>query len=218
MSLVQIARVALAALCAALSFLVAPAAWGDLAAPVVSFSPTTITAGSNATLTILLDNNPPGNPNSIAFTANYPANLVNAATPGLTNDCGGTARAASLGTSLSLSGGSMSGNKTCTVTVSVTACIAGNYSVGGFLVTSSTNNPTAGSATLTVTGNSRGDAGTSTVSAAPGSVPANGVTTATITVTLRSFCGTPVSGKTITLGQGAGSSIISPARASPTAW
>lgn len=214
MSLVQIARVALAALCAALSFLVAPAAWGDLAAPVVSFSPTTITAGSNATLTILLDNNPPGNPNNIAFTANYPANLFNAATPGGATTCNaGTATAGSLGTSLSLGGTSISGNSNCTVTVSVTSCNAGTYIVGGFVVTSSTNNPTAGSATLTVTGNSPGDADTSTVSAAPGSVPANGVTTATITVTLRSFCGTPVSGKTITLGQGVGSSIISPASA-----
>jgi len=214
MSPLRSARLALAALCAAAALLATPAAWGDLNTPTVGFSPTSIGAGANATLTITLDNNPPGNPNNIAFTANYPANLFNAATPNATTDCsGGTVTATGLGSSLSLSGGQISGNNSCTVTVQVTSCTAGNYSVGGFVVTSSRNNPTASSATLTVTGNSPGDAAASSVSAAPGSVPANGATASTITVTLRSFCGTPVANKTITLGQGAGSSVISPASA-----
>jgi hypothetical protein len=198
----------------ALSVLAAPPAWATLQAPTVALSPASVAAGTNSTVTITLDNNPPGNPNDITFTEVYPANVVNSATPGEATICtNGVVTATGLGNSISLSGASISGNNTCTVTVSVTACIAGSYSIGGFAVTSTSGNPTAGSATLTVTGNSPGDAALSSVSAAPASVPADGTNSATVTVTLRSLCGTPVSGKTITLGQGAGSSIITPASA-----
>ncbi len=51
----------------------------------------------------------------------------------------------------------------------------------------------------------------STVVATPTSVPANGSITLTITVTLLDTNGNPVSGKTVTLAQGSGSSIISAA-------
>jgi len=198
----------------ALSVLAAPPAWATLQSPTVGLSPASIAAGTDSTVTITLDNNPPGNPSNITFTEVYPANVVNSATPGEATTCNnGVVTATGLGNSISLSGASISGNNTCTVTVSVTACIAGSYSIGGFAVTSTSGNPTAGSATLTVTGNSPGDAALSSVSAAPASVPADGTNSATVTVTLRSLCGTPVSNKTITLGQGAGSSIIAPASA-----
>ena len=51
----------------------------------------------------------------------------------------------------------------------------------------------------------------STVSASPGSVVADGSTTSTITVTLLDANNNPLSGKTVTLAQGTGSSIISAA-------
>ena len=57
------------------------------------------------------------------------------------------------------------------------------------------------------------DAGTSTVTSSPGSVLANGVSSSTITVTVRDVSSTPLAGKTVTLGQGAGSSNIAPASA-----
>lgn len=201
-------------LVAALCLLAAPAAWATLDPPTVSFAPASAAAGASSTLTITLSNSPPGNPDNIAFTAAYPANLVNTAAPAVTTDCAnGVASASPLGNSVSLSGGRITGNNSCTVTVQVQACIAGSYAVGGFAVTSNSGNPTAGSATLTVTGNSPGDAAQSSVTAAPASVPADGTASATVTITLRSLCGTPVSGKTITLGQGAGSSTITPASA-----
>jgi conserved repeat domain len=55
------------------------------------------------------------------------------------------------------------------------------------------------------------DPGTSTVSASPPSVVADGTTTSTITVTLRDSVSNPVSGKTVTLVAGSGSSVISAA-------
>ena len=51
-------------------------------------------------------------------------------------------------------------------------------------------------------------AGNSTVSAAPTSVEADGTTTSTITVTLKDTNSNPVSGKTVTLAAGSGSSTI----------
>src|SRR4051794_38825202 len=48
----------------------------------------------------------------------------------------------------------------------------------------------------------------STVSASPTSVTANGVTTSTVTVTLKDAQSHPVSGKTVTLAKGSGSSTI----------
>ena len=57
------------------------------------------------------------------------------------------------------------------------------------------------------------DAGTSTVTASPASVPANGITTSTVTVTLRDAGNIPVSGKLVTLAQtaGPGTAVIEPA-------
>src|SRR5204863_3305955 len=54
-------------------------------------------------------------------------------------------------------------------------------------------------------------AAVSTVSASPTALPADGTTSSTITVTLTDAGGNPVSGKTVTLAQGAGHSSISAA-------
>src|SRR5205814_6144487 len=55
------------------------------------------------------------------------------------------------------------------------------------------------------------NAGTSTVGASPTSVVADNTAASTITVTLKDVNNNPVSGKTVTLSQGAGSSTISAA-------
>jgi hypothetical protein len=54
------------------------------------------------------------------------------------------------------------------------------------------------------------DAAMSTVVAVPTSVPADGGTSATVTVTLKDSTGTPVVGHPVTLAQGTGSSTITP--------
>jgi MSHA biogenesis protein MshQ len=195
----------------ALAGLLAAPAWATLQAPTILLSPASIVGAGTSTLTITLDNDPPGNPSNIAFNFVYPANVFNSAAPNPTTNClGGTVSAPAGGNSLSLSGASISGNNVCTVTVTLRSCNLGNYSIGGFGVTSSSGNPTAGTANLQVTSHSAAVAGTSTVSASPGSVPADGATFATVTVTAINVCGTAAPDKTITLGQGGGSSVISP--------
>jgi hypothetical protein len=58
---------------------------------------------------------------------------------------------------------------------------------------------------------------TSSVNMSPSSVPADGATTSTITVTLLDANSNPVSGKTVTLAQGSGSSTISAASGASSA-
>ncbi|HEU4644298.1 MAG TPA: DUF6701 domain-containing protein, partial [Burkholderiales bacterium] len=203
----------------AIAALLAAPAWATLQAPTIALGPASIAGGASSTLTITLDNNPPGNPGNIAFNFTYPANVFNAATPAASTTCtGGTVTATGLGNTLSLSGASLSGNNTCTVTVSITSCNQASYSIGGFNVTSSSGNPTAGTATLQVTSSSPADAALSSVSASPGSVPADGATPSTVTVTGRNFCGTTIpSGRSVSLSQGTGNSAITPASATTNA-
>jgi hypothetical protein len=174
-----------------------------------SFSPATIAANGTSTLTITLTN-----PNAISitgatFTDTYPANLVNAGTPAVSNNCGGTVIASAGGTSLTLSGGTIPALGSCTVSATVTTAIAGSYANSTGAVTSSNAAPgTAASATLTVTAIS---AANSTVTANPTTILANGVSTSTITVTLRDGANLAVPGKTVTLAKSGGSSTISAA-------
>jgi uncharacterized repeat protein (TIGR01451 family) len=117
-----------------------------------SFSPATITAGGVSTLTITLTN-----PNSTVanltapLTDNLPHGVV-VASPGGTN-CGGTYSGQKAGTSVTVSGGSIPANGSRTVTVSVTAAVAGSYVNTlpvGALQTNLGNNIAPASATLTV--------------------------------------------------------------------
>ena len=86
-----------------------------------------------------------------AFTDTYPGNLLNAATPGLTNTCAGTATAAANGSSLALSGGTIPASGSCTLTVVVTSAVAGSYlNSTGSVTTTNAGSGTAATATLTV--------------------------------------------------------------------
>lgn len=171
-----------------------------------SFSPAMIAANGTSTLTITLTN-----PNTVSITGAtfsdvYPANLVNAGTPAVSNSCGGTVTASAGGGALDLSGGTIPASGSCTVSVTVTSALAGAYNNSTGAVTST--NAAAGtsaSATLTVTAIS---ALNSTVVASPATVLANGLSASTITVTLRDGANLAVSGKTVSLTKGGGSSTV----------
>lgn len=122
--------------------LAAPSAWARITT-TKSFSPATVAAGQNSTLTITIVNAPPpGNPGNLSFTDTYPAGLVNAATPAVTNTCGGTVTAAPNANTLSLSGATtLSGNASCTITVSVTSSTPNTYT--NSVTVSSTNSGTS---------------------------------------------------------------------------
>jgi hypothetical protein len=101
-------------------------------------------------LTITLTNTNTIAVTGVAFTDSYPANLVNAAVPGLANTCGGAAGAAAGGTQLTLTGGTIPASSSCTVSVSVTSSVAASYNNGTGVV-STTNAGNGGPATAILT-------------------------------------------------------------------
>jgi mucin-19 len=119
-----------------------------LAAPTVtkSFSPSTILAGGSSTLTLTITNPNATGLSGLAITDNYTTTgLVNLNTT-VTNSCNGTATATPNTTNpgkLTLTGGTLAANSSCTVTATVTAATAGAYTntTGGV---TSTQTPTAG--------------------------------------------------------------------------
>jgi hypothetical protein len=118
-----------------------------------AFSPAGIQPNGVSTLTITITN-PAANSvalTGVAFTDSFPTNVVVATPNGLTNTCGGTATATAGSGSLSLTGGTVAVNSSCTVAVNVTSSSTGSYPNSTGPV-SSTNGGTGntGSATLAV--------------------------------------------------------------------
>jgi uncharacterized repeat protein (TIGR01451 family) len=125
-----------------------------------NFSPASINAGATSQLTITLGTTAGGSGSSnAAFVDTYPTGLVNVAgTPLVSNSCGGSVTANAGAGSVSLSGGNIPGNSTCSIVVNVTAAAAGPYvntiPVGALTTSSGAPNNTNSvgvSATLTVT-------------------------------------------------------------------
>ncbi len=94
---------------------------------IKNFSPDPIAIGGTSVLTITL-----GNPNAIGadiniFTDTYPTQIKNANIPNASSTCGVTPTAAANGTGVSLNGGTIPANGTCTVTVTVTSSTVGTH-------------------------------------------------------------------------------------------
>jgi hypothetical protein len=145
-----------------------------------AFNPTTIVLNGVSTLTITITN-PAGNTvqeNGVAFTDSFPANLVVFTPNGLTNTCGGTPVATAGSGSVSLVGGTIAANSSCTVTVNVTSSVSGNY-LNSTGPVSSTNGGTGASATATLT-----VASPPSIAKAfsPKTIPLNGTSTLTFTI------------------------------------
>ena len=155
--------------------------------PVIakSFSPATISAGGTSALALTISN-PAGNTVSLAGLAlvdPFPAGMVVATTPALTNTCGGTLLVGSAqGDSLiSLTGGATGGAGTsCSITVNVTSTMIGaNVNTTGAVT--STNSGTGNTATATLTVNAPA-APTLTMVSSPDPVGVNMPVTLTYTI------------------------------------
>jgi uncharacterized repeat protein (TIGR02543 family) len=93
-----------------------------------SFSPGSIGYGGTATLSVALSN-----PNAVAltgisFTDNYPGGVTNISAHGAVSTCGGSVVAVPFVAALTLTGGTLPANGSCTITVQVTA-------IGGGILT-----------------------------------------------------------------------------------
>jgi uncharacterized repeat protein (TIGR01451 family) len=115
----------------------------------MGFSPNPQVSGATTTLTVTLTN-----PNSVAltgaaFSVVYPALVNNILLPGLTNTCGGTATGAASGASLSLTGGVIPANSSCSLSVGLASGVNGNYAFSSNAV-SSTNGGSGAAASATL--------------------------------------------------------------------
>ena len=121
------------------------------------FTPNSIGTNGSTVLKITLVNLNAFALTSVAFTDNYPAALVNTASPGGaisgSAGCAGAVAAAANGSSLALSGGNLPANGTCDISVNVTSASAGTYlNSSGPVTSAEAPAGTAGSGTLTVLG------------------------------------------------------------------
>jgi mucin-19 len=116
------------------------------------FNPAAIAPGAVSLQTITITNPSATTITGASFTDNYPPGLVNAPTPNATTTCsGGTVSAVAGGSSLALTGASLTGNNSCTVTVNVTSAAAGSYlNSTGQIASANATLGNAASATLTV--------------------------------------------------------------------
>jgi len=156
--------------------------------PVIgkSFNKASIIAGGTSVLTLTLSNaNGTAANMTSALTDTFPTGVFVSGNASTT--CGGTVTALMGKSSLSLSGGTIPANGSCTVTVTVTAPVAGSYinSVpAGALKTSNGNNVAPAVATLTVTPVITPTLVPPTLgkSFSPASIPVGGISTLVLTL------------------------------------
>ena len=120
----------------------------------VYVSPAAQTLGQNMTrLTISILNPNTTSATGATLTDTYPANMVNATTPGVTNTCGGTVTATAGTNTITLVGGTLPLNSACSIGVNVVSTVAGNYTntiPAGALTSSLGPNANAGTADVQI--------------------------------------------------------------------
>src|SRR5205807_1171934 len=173
-----------------------------------TFAPTKIPLNGTTLLTINITNpNRNVSLTGLSFTDSLPAGLIVASTPNLSNTCGGTATATAGSGSVSLSGGTVAASASCSVSVNVQGTTAGDKNNSVTVSSTEAGASTPATATVTVVA-------PATISKAfgAGSVPLNGTTTVTFTISNPNNPATPANGDltgvtfsdTLQVGGGAG--------------
>ncbi|MGI9267057.1 MAG: hypothetical protein ACR2QY_06015 [Akkermansiaceae bacterium] len=146
----------------------------------MSLSPETVGIGSCAELTFEVQNNSGAEINDLSFTLNLPAGVVlsNPANP--ISDCGGTFDATDGGNTITLTGGSLGSNASCSASVGLTLLAEGPFSIISGDLTSDAGN--SGNASVTIGIPSNGPALGFTKSFAESPVRLGGQTTLTYTI------------------------------------
>lgn len=146
----------------------------------MSLSPEGVGVGSCAELTFEIQNTTGTATNDLAFTVNLPAGvaLSNPANP--TNDCGGIFTATGGANTVTLSGGSVGANSTCSASVGVTLVAQGPFNIVSGDLTSDAGN--SGNASVSIGIPSTGPALGFTKSFTDSPVRLGGQTTLTYTI------------------------------------
>jgi uncharacterized repeat protein (TIGR01451 family)/fimbrial isopeptide formation D2 family protein len=161
-----------------------------------AFTSASINTGETSVLSVTLTNTNLGASSNLGFNDVYPAGLVNAATPSVTNTCGGTATATAGGNLLALSGASLAAGASCTVSVNVTSTAAGAYLNSTGPITSNEYTGDAATANLAVGVSSLETSTKSVVDLNGGEADPGDTLRYTITIT--ETAGRPATGVTVT--------------------
>lgn len=151
-----------------------------LAVPTIAkaFGAATVPLNGSTSLTLTLTNSNSVGLTGIAVADTFPAGLVVTTPNGIVNTCGGTATAVAGSGSLSLSGGAVAANTSCTLTINVTGTAPGVLTnTTGAVASTNGGTGNTGSANLTVT-----SAPTITKAFGAASVPLSGSTSLTFTI------------------------------------
>ena len=117
-----------------------------------SFAVPSIPVGGSTTLSFQITNpNTSTALSGLAFTDNLPTGLVISSTPSVVDGCSGTVTANGGSTSITLSGGTVAANSSCTISLSITGTTAGSYkNTAGPIMSAQGGNGNSSSANLTV--------------------------------------------------------------------
>ena len=146
----------------------------------MSLSPETVGIGSCAELTFEVQNNSGAEINDLSFTLNLPAGVVLSDPANPISDCGGTFDATDGGNTITLTGGSLGSNASCSARVGLTLLAEGPFSIISSDLTSDAGN--SGNASVTIGIPSNGPALGFTKSFAESPVRLGGQTTLTYTI------------------------------------
>ncbi len=155
----------------------------SVGAPTISksFSTSPIAPNGTSTLTLTLNNSTATSFTGATFSDTFPSGLVIAATPALTNTCGGTITGGAAGNNnIGLSGGNLAAGGTCTITAGVTAATPGSYAntTSGITTTQTGVGAVSNTATLVVL-----TPASITKAFSPSPILAGGTSTLTFTLT-----------------------------------
>jgi large repetitive protein len=173
-----------------------------------AFGATSIPLNGSTSLTFTITN-PAANAVAeagVAFTDSLPAGIVVSTPNGLTNTCGGSATAVAGSASISLTSGTVGVGATCTLIANVTGTSSGNF-VNTTSNVTSTNGGSGNTATATV---SVATAPTIAKSFGTSSIPLNGTTSLSFTITNPAANTIPLTGVAFTDNLPAGLAVATP--------
>jgi uncharacterized repeat protein (TIGR01451 family) len=160
-----------------------------------AFLPTEVGRNVESRVTITITNPGSTAATNLSFTDTFPAGLVPSGTPDVANTCGGTATPGA--NSITLSGGTLAGASSCSVSLDVVSALPGTYlnSINLGDVTSSTvpANTTNTNATLTVLSPLQ-----AVKTFVPDTIAAGGTTTLRVTLTNSANASTAITGVAFT--------------------
>lgn len=180
-----------------------------------TFTPTNLHGNGPATrMRIQLNNSNSFPLTSVAFTDNFPTQLELAATPNVSNSCGGTVTAVGGGVSLALSGGTIPASSNCVIQADVVARLPNTApNDGNATNTIAANNVTSAQGARNTAAISRAirvqKAATVTKAFSPAGIVAGG--TSTLTITLNNLNATAISGFNFTDAMPTGLTVVGPA-------